>query len=863
MKEREGNCRIRNLIAWFCEKATNLWTLSMHKNLFWTLLFIVYFCFQSFFEKLLTDYLVLPFLSSFEVTFFTRILFAVGVIYIIARTCYALWNKEQISLSHLYIALLLVLIWAYYRFYSDAFTFTYVIDNIAFVDIVALYAVLLYFTWSAVWVITKISSIRNKKTNQGEGFVLDEPIHEDPQEDILKRSPFAESIANKLLRTKLSERSFAIGIVAPWGYGKTSFVNLIKYHLGDRAIIMDYSPWVYGKGSNLTQAFFAELSKKLSCYNRSLNHQIKAYASLLGKTDSTMLQLLSSVYALFYREDSLETAKETLEKTLKSIPKPIVIVVDDLDRLTGEEIMEVLQLMRNGASFPNLYFIAAYDKNYMVKTISEQNKMIMPDIYLEKIFQIEYAIPQFEKDVLQKVLFESCSKFMVNANDVEDLKEAVYDSYGLRGFVMDELRSLRDVKRFVNALHATYPHLKGEIVLKDLMNITLLKIKYKEAFDLLGKYRSRLFKKGIYGSLVLYKRENEQNDPAGLNGFLNRDMIDIREEWDKYFGHVYSEVQKEKILSIFDKLFSDSFMDLRGINSEVAYERYFYDMLLEEDYSADEFDNLWGLPFEEIKRRVKSALSTKSFSLQSQLKKFQPKDKDTYMKWVRTILYVGTNSTKNIFGINDFRKIKILNPPSCFKNGHDTYKTFLQTVLYENGPSWFVCEFLMHLEREVEWPLELFTQEETREIRLNMFNKIASLKDTSFMVVDNYMELMRIIVITACENDLLKEERRYIDGAKNIYKSFSEQHIIPMVTSMIIPLNVFGTKRYGINQRVITIWDSWKNFEDFVNRIKKNQVNHNIDSKELDEFIRFMDECKNRGWETGVEFEFEYLNVEK
>ena len=144
MKEREGNCRIRNLIAWFCEKATNLWTLAMHKNLFWTLLFIVYFCFQSFFEKLLTYYLVLPFLSSFEVTIFTRILFAVGVIYIIARTCYALWNKEQISLSHLYIALLLVLIWAYYRFYSDAFTFTYVIDNIAFVDIVALYAVLLY-----------------------------------------------------------------------------------------------------------------------------------------------------------------------------------------------------------------------------------------------------------------------------------------------------------------------------------------------------------------------------------------------------------------------------------------------------------------------------------------------------------------------------------------------------------------------------------------------------------------------------------------------------------------------------------------------------------------------------------------------
>ena len=144
-----------------------------------------------------------------------------------------------------------------------------------------------------------------------------------------------------------------------------------------------------------------------------------------------------------------------------------------------------------------------------------------------------------------------------------------------------------------------------------------------------------------------------------------------------------------------------------------------------------------------------------------------------------------------------------------------------------------------------------------------MFNKIASLKDTSFMVVDNYMELMRFIVRTASENGLLKEERRYIDGAKNIYKSFSEQHIIPMVTSMIIPLHGSGDKRYGISSRVASIWDSWKNFEEFVRGIKTTQVNRNIESKELDEFIRFMDECKNRGWETGVGFEFEYLNVER
>lgn len=867
MKEQEGNSRKRNLIAWFGEKATNLWNLVMHKNLFWTLLFIGYCCFRSFFERLLTDCLVFPFLSSFEVTFFTRILFVVGVIYIIVRTCFTLWNEEQISPSHLYIAFLLIFIWGYYRFCSDAFTFTYVIDNIAFVDIVALYAVLLYFTWSAVWVITKISSIRNEKANQGEGFVLDEPIHENPQEDILKRSPFAESIANKLLRTKLSERSFAIGIVAPWGYGKTSFVNLIKYHLGDKAIIMDYSPWVYGKGSNLTQAFFAELSKKLSCYNRSLNHQIKAYASLLGKADSTLLQLLSSAYALFHREDSLKTIKETLENTLKSIPKPIVVVVDDLDRLIGEEIMEVLRLMRNGASFPNLYFIAAYDKNYIVKTISEQNKVIMPDAYLEKIFQVEYTIPQFEKEVLQKVLFESCCKFMVSNSDIDELKEAVYDSSGLRSFVIDELRSLRDVKRFSNALHTSYVHLTGEVVLKDLMNITLLKVRYREVFDVLAKYRFRLFQKNHYGAFELYNGSDEEKRKRRekMHPFEPKDQINLQQDWNIYFGDTYTEVQKKDILFLLEKIFSKYSDDkeLKGVNTDNGFERYFYDTLLEENFSADEFDNLWNLSFEEIKRKIKSALSTKSLSLQSQLKKNEPTDKDTYMKWVRAILYVGTNSTKNIFEINDF--IKILNPPSCFKNEHDTYKTFLQTVLYENGSSRFVCEFLMYLEREIYWPLELFTQVETREIRLNMFKEIASLKDISFKVVDNYMDLMGTIERIKYENGSFEERMGYIDGAKDIYKRFSEQHIIPMVTSMIIPLYGSGTKRYGISSRVISIWDSWDNFKRFVHKIKTNQVIHNIDSKELDEFIRFMDEKEEevKNGKNGVDFEFKYLNVEK
>lgn len=882
MKEQGGNSRIRNLKTKFAEKATNLWNLVMRKNLLWTLLFIVYFCFQSFFERLLTDYLVLPFLSSFEATFFTRILFAVGVIYIIVRTSNAWKEKKQISPSHLYVSLLLILVWIYYRFISDAFSFTSVIFCIAFVDIIALYAI-------SFWVIylvpflkkeDKIVQAEQEKTDVQkeqennkveEGFILDEPIHEDPKEDILKRSPFAESIANKLIKTNLSGGSLAIGITAPWGFGKTSFVNLIKYHIGDRAIVMDYSPWLYDKGSDLTQSFFAELSKKLSCYNHSLHHQIKAYVSMLGKTDLTLLQLFSSLYVLLHQDDSMEKTRDTLEKTLKSIPKPIVIVVDDLDRLIGDEIMEMMQLMRNGASFPNLCFIAAYDKDYIVKTIAEHNKTAMPTDYLAKIFQIEYAIPQFEKDVLRKVLLDSCSKFIAN-DDKAELHKAIDEPSGFRDFMIDELKSIRDVKRFVNALHASYPHLKGEIVLKDLMNITILKVKYKEVYDLLAKYRFRLFQKNHYGALELYngsdeekRKQKEESQP-----FEPKEQINLQQDWNIYFGNIYTEVQKKDILFLLEKIFSKYSDDkeLRGVNTENGFERYFYDTLLEEDYSAKELANLWSLPLKEIKENINDALSTKSLSLHTQLKNFKPKDKVTFEKWISAILYIGTKSGEFNFIIDHNDLLKILDIPSFYKNNPNGYSQFLYDTFLENGPSLYLCQFLKNLEETQTWQLDAMSKLETRSIRLEMFKSILAQKNVSHELLFEFWQSMESVDYIDKDDSIYRtdEERNtyqairfYLPSAIAFYRDYAKHHIMAVLVHTISLVSRINGDRYGINKKIVyEIWGPWEEFEQFVYKVAKQ----NQDSKALMEYIDFMKQYKESIWQPiGIDYEFKYIDV--
>lgn len=63
----------------------------------------------------------------------------------------------------------------------------------------------------------------------------------------------------------------------------------------NKAIIIDFSPWIYGTDTNLTQAFFTELNKSLRIYNTSLSEDLMAYAELLDGSEMETLNILSRI----------------------------------------------------------------------------------------------------------------------------------------------------------------------------------------------------------------------------------------------------------------------------------------------------------------------------------------------------------------------------------------------------------------------------------------------------------------------------------------------------------------------------------------------------------------------------------------
>lgn len=59
---------------------------------------------------------------------------------------------------------------------------------------------------------------------------------------------------------------------------------------------------------------------------------------------------------------------------------------------------------------------------------------------------------------------------------MKNLKNVINDQWF--GFKFDYIKSIRDVYRFLNAFNLVYERMHGEIVIKDLMNIELLRMKY-------------------------------------------------------------------------------------------------------------------------------------------------------------------------------------------------------------------------------------------------------------------------------------------------------------------------------------------------------------------------------------------------
>ena len=787
---------------------------------------VIYEVFRPFFEQLFSHYWVAPFLAYFQSGVLAHTVAWVVVIGIVVECGIAFRNRKRISVIRLYRWVLVTAIWAAVRF-GEAWSFVPWMGSVTYFDIVPFYALSVGVAYVCQFIKRKPLEVIDEV-----GFECDEPI-ETSEADRLGRSEFARMLARRLLKTSSSHQSFAVGILSPWGYGKTSFLNLIKDELKRYGTIcIDFSPWTYGKENNLIREFFTEVGKHLRRYADDLPRDMMEYAHILEKSEST--SWLSILLSLGSTGHSLEQQSNLLKQSLQKIDRPIVVFIDDLDRLRGDEVMEILKLIRNAANFSGIKFVAAYDRNYLVEAIKNQN-IESASRYLEKIFQIEYTLPAFEHSRLIEYLNEECDRF-IREVDKEELRQIIDGRGRMKRFVKEELLSMRDVKRYANSLQNSYEKLAGNVVLCDLMNLEILRLMYKPVYDLLSLRWTQVLMEEK-GFLRLYESSEEREKNISWSQRVPSFEINVQLK-----GMGYSEVEAKHIIWILNFLFPSSGLSkvYGAINNKDSIARYFYDTIQDYDLPIEVFKGLWNKEYQYIKEEVDNIMARyQTASFVKQLDSFTPDSVAVCKKKIRIMFYVGSSSnlSKNTYKIISSGIISLNRDLS----NDAEIKELLREVIKENGLSNYVSEFLFSEYHSLE---KYFSFEEIRVIETDYLQE-AIRRDLPMDVIYGYIGR----AIYNKERDYEENER-----VSALIKEYAGRHPEKFLQGMVC--NTSDDGRYSVKFLAKNVWGSWDKFIDYVKSITPR-------TPVIDEFEIFLIQFVKSGTQNAIPYKFKHIKIER
>lgn len=579
-------------------------------------LVILYIFFHPTFES---KFVVL--LQSFAPSWGSFIVW-LGIIVTALTYTYVLCRRRYvISEGVLAWTVVLLVGWAYYRFIGTHYIATPTpIPGICYVDLLPILGSCgaLLVGWSH-WKRTKTK--REGVLNSMLGYAVECPCTAE-DEDLLGRRNEAQDLAEKIFQTDTSNAAFTLGLTSPWGAGKTSFMLAMQKYLRDNhcseIILLDFNPWMYRKAPNLTQVFFEELSRTLAPYNSALASGFTRYVDhILDKDDSAWIQLGARLLPQGFKAKSTSEQYEFLKEEVGKLGRKIMIFIDDVDRLDGEELVELFSLIRNSSlSFPNMSYILAYDKEYVASQLqSKFNEHTYR--YMEKILQEEYPLAEITPEQLERALMQELKRL-----EYDDLGSMI-KSCGLQ--LRYHLPTLRVIKRICNSLSSRRKELEGNVALFDWFIIELIRIQYPDLFN---------FLKGNY----------EQT----LSCYIDRWSIELKlEEFNTYLqGHkVNIQHRDTRAAFILMNLLWGQYREAAPCqaNHRLYIERYFNGILRATEIDESEFRKHMSLPFD--KSYIEEKLR------KGQLKDFASKLKQDYRninstekaeKYLRTALYIGS-----------------------------------------------------------------------------------------------------------------------------------------------------------------------------------------------------------------------------
>lgn len=329
-------------------------------------------------------------------------------------------------------------------------------------------------------------------------YNTDTPI-KSQSDDLLGRKNFAKDLARAIIRNQ-EEETLCIGIFGKWGSGKTSILNMMQEEIqtlahnlpeAETPLLIIFDPWNFTSTNQLIQQFFIQLintfgddkNKKVSGIGKilqeysdafSLTEFIPTVGPLISRAGTFGLKQLGKFLDKDPIKQDISKQKQKVITALRESKRRIVIIIDDIDRLSNEQIRQVFQLVNAVAQFPNTTYLLSFDREIVSKALEEVQGGNGNE-YLEKIIQLPIHIPDIGNDCLTSVLLTRLNEIF----EQSDPRPLFWDVRWRELFdssIKPYIHSLRDINRLNNLVRFKLLAISSEIEFSNMVAISAFEL---------------------------------------------------------------------------------------------------------------------------------------------------------------------------------------------------------------------------------------------------------------------------------------------------------------------------------------------------------------------------------------------------
>jgi predicted KAP-like P-loop ATPase len=266
----------------------------------------------------------------------------------------------------------------------------------------------------------------------------------------------------------------------------------LRVEANPKTVVVRFSPWLIAGKAELATALLSELARALGkpfgndirrafgTVIERLSHFLPAAGTGVDLATGYHTGGLFSAGGLWSRKiaeamtsgPTLDGLRHSLRSMLRRLNEQrVLVVVDDVDRLTPQEALQMVSLVKSVGDLPNVVYLLSYHDLKLAELI---NTAIDVDghEFLQKIVQYTAILPPLDDDDLRRLFKNDLLAILGDVSEEDQIRFDYQWYYVLRFY----LRRPRDVRRFINALAVAQSNLGDYTDIMDLIIVTALQL---------------------------------------------------------------------------------------------------------------------------------------------------------------------------------------------------------------------------------------------------------------------------------------------------------------------------------------------------------------------------------------------------